>query len=535
MYSVFLVEDEIVTREGIRNSIPWDRTPYTLAGEAPDGEMALSILRDIKPDILITDIKMPFMDGLALSRIVKKDQPWMKIIILSGHDEFQYAKEAISIGVEEYLLKPVSATDMLSSLKKVTDQIEAEQKRMTNIETLRMKIESTEEVVREKWLCNLVTGQIKGSDTVEKARSLGIDLIANGYLVLIVEIFTSPDNYAACTIVKSLIAELVKGRNDLLLFSQSLVKQTMIIKDISRDSLDDRVYPLAQAIQFEAQRRNGDCRISIGIGTVAEHIGEISRSYSDAEKAVRYMSLTGKKNILSFGDIPWCRSSECLWLDADPVAERLRFACIEEIDDILAPYMELLDERAAATNLSYCLLVCGDIIEAISMLVEEFKGDPHDIIPSDLRREHIIASSRSRASFAFELRSIIEHWIAFRDSRLNSRHHALIAKAKQYIDEHYMSQDISLNCVAAQVNVSPNHFSTIFSQEAGITFIDYLTSVRINAAKRLLSGSGMKCADIAYEVGYGDPHYFSFIFKKTMGIAPSEFRLSPSERSVPAQ
>ncbi|GAB1483288.1 hypothetical protein MASR2M78_21040 [Treponema sp.] len=119
MYSVFLVEDEIVVREGIRDSIQWDQTSYVLAGEAPDGEMALSIIKDVKPDILVTDIKMPFMDGLALSRIVKKTLPWIKIIIISGHDEFQYAKEAISIGVEEYLLKPVSAKDMLASLDKV--------------------------------------------------------------------------------------------------------------------------------------------------------------------------------------------------------------------------------------------------------------------------------------------------------------------------------------------------------------------------------------------------------------------------------
>ena len=100
MYSVFVVEDEIVTREGIRNSIPWDNTRFSLVGEAPDGEMALHAIREMKPDILITDIRMPFMDGLTLARIVKEDMPWVKIIILSGHDEFQYARQAITIGVE---------------------------------------------------------------------------------------------------------------------------------------------------------------------------------------------------------------------------------------------------------------------------------------------------------------------------------------------------------------------------------------------------------------------------------------------------
>ena len=126
MYKVFLVDDEIVVREGIRNSIQWDETEYTLAGEAPDGEMALSIMKDIKPDILVTDIRMPFMDGLALSRVIKKVLPWVKIIIISGHDEFHYAREAISIGVEEFLLKPVSSLDMLKSLDKVASIIKKE-------------------------------------------------------------------------------------------------------------------------------------------------------------------------------------------------------------------------------------------------------------------------------------------------------------------------------------------------------------------------------------------------------------------------
>jgi two-component system response regulator YesN len=139
MYKVFLADDEIVVREGIRNSIPWDKTPYTLAGEAPDGEMALSMIRDIKPDILVTDIRMPFMDGLALSHIIKKNFPWIKIIILSGHDEFEYAREAISIGVEEYLLKPVSAQEMLKALDKVAKQLDEENEEFLGLAELKAR------------------------------------------------------------------------------------------------------------------------------------------------------------------------------------------------------------------------------------------------------------------------------------------------------------------------------------------------------------------------------------------------------------
>lgn len=125
-YKVFLVEDEIVTREGIRDSVAWDTAGYQFCGEAPDGELALPLIREQQPDVVITDIRMPFMDGLQLSRELREILPSTKIIILSGHDEFKYAQEAIQIGVTEYLLKPLSAQHLLSVLQKVAHQIDQE-------------------------------------------------------------------------------------------------------------------------------------------------------------------------------------------------------------------------------------------------------------------------------------------------------------------------------------------------------------------------------------------------------------------------
>ncbi|ORC34313.1 DNA-binding response regulator [Marispirochaeta aestuarii] len=530
MYSVFLVEDEIVTREGIRNSIPWDRTPYTLAGEAPDGEMALTVLQEVKPDILITDIKMPFMDGLTLSRIVKKDQPWIKIIILSGHDEFQYAKDAISIGIDEYLLKPVSSADMLATLEKVTRQIEEEKERITNIETLKMKIRSSQEVMREKWICDLVTGQLSSGDAIESARALGIDLIANSYVVMIVDVVPGSDTFSDYAVVKSIISSLVKEREEVLLFSPSLEKQGLIFKNLSRDSADDTVYSLAQAIRFETERNSG-CRVSIGIGSMVSHVGEIVDSYADADRAVRYMSLTGKNKIIGVSDIQWSRRDNSRRKEEGPVVERLRFAAREEVDDIIDLYLDVFGRKSLdVADSSFFLLVYNDLIEIISGLVEEIEGDPQQAIPVSL--QHDLGDSLADSSIPFrgQLRNLIEMWILYRDEHMNTRHNGIIRKAKNYIAENYMSQDMSLNTVASFVYVSPNHFSTIFSQEAGETFIEYLTNTRIENAKRLLSCSAMKCSDIAYEVGYSDPHYFSFIFKKNTGISPRDYRMTAVSR-----
>ena len=138
MYNVFIVDDEVIVREGIRSKIDWDSTEFSLAGEAADGEIALSMIQDIKPDILITDIKMPFMDGLELARMVKKIQPWIRIIILSGHDEFEYAKKAISIGIDDYLLKPFTAEDIITSLRKAAMQIDKERKQISDMTAMKM-------------------------------------------------------------------------------------------------------------------------------------------------------------------------------------------------------------------------------------------------------------------------------------------------------------------------------------------------------------------------------------------------------------
>jgi len=127
-YKVFFVEDELVTREGIRDNVNWKANGFEFCGEAPDGEVALPLLQAAQPDVLITDIKMPFMDGLQLCKIVRERMPWVKIVILSGHDEFEYAQQAITLGVTEYLLKPVSAQDLHMVLHKVAAQIEREER-----------------------------------------------------------------------------------------------------------------------------------------------------------------------------------------------------------------------------------------------------------------------------------------------------------------------------------------------------------------------------------------------------------------------
>ncbi|MDR1898895.1 MAG: response regulator [Treponema sp.] len=547
MYKVFLVEDEIVVREGIRNSIPWEKTAYTLAGEAPDGEMALSIIKDIKPDILITDIKMPFMDGLALSRIVKKTLPWIKVIILSGHDEFEYARGAISIGVEEYLLKPVSSRDMLAALDKIAARIDEEKEKLLSIEHLKKQVQSHGDILRERWLRDFVSGGIPSAEIIEQARELGLDLIAHSYIAALISILLPEEGAGGkqnhLLPVKMIIESITEKYANVILFQADEKKYVMLIKGAAQDgeaadsgepadsheSVEESVYSIAQAIKYEVER-NTECRVAVGIGPVVERIGEISRSCRQARMIIDRQAAMGLAQIADDRNmLPGEKGFDqtiLLNIEGDLLLERLKYASKKDVDAIIRDYAKLLeDSRSDTLILEYYIF--GDIIVAASKIIEELRGDIKAIIPFSLDQYEIREIINSREVFYEKIRALFNAVIEFRESRTGGRYQSVILKARAYIDRRYGDQDISLHTVASHVGISPNHLSTVFAQETGEKFIEYLTRVRIERAKQLLKNTTIKSADIAYETGFSDPHYFSFIFKKNTGLSPREYRQNP--------
>jgi two-component system response regulator YesN len=547
VYKVFLVEDEIIVREGIRNNIPWDKTAYTLAGEAPDGEMALASIKDIKPDILITDIKMPFMDGLALSRIVKKTLPWIKIIILSGHDEFEYARKAISIGVEEYLLKPVSSQDMLEVLDKIAARIDEEKEKLLGIEHLKKQVQSHEDVLREWWLRDLVNGLIPAAEIVEQARELGLDLIARSYIVALIGILPPPGSAGEkqnrqeprLLPVKMILKSITEKYSNVILFQGDEKKHVMLIKGTTQEgeaaysrefvdaheSIEESVYSIAQAIKY-AVERDTEYQVAVGIGPTVERLGEIGRSFYSARLIIDRQAALGLAQIADDRNISAGERFDrtgLLNIDGDPLLARLKYAAKKDVDSIVRDYTKLLED-SPRDSLMLEYYIFGDIIVAASKIIEELGGDIKQIIPFSLNPYEIKEIINSREIFYEKIRSLFNAIIEFRESQTGGRYQAVILKAKAYIEFNYRNQDISLHTVASHVGISPNHLSTVFAQETGENFIEYLTRVRIEKAKQLLANTTMKSADIAYETGFNDPHYFSFIFKKNTGVSPREYR-----------
>ena len=527
MYSVFAVDDEPIVLEGIRSKIDWEGSGFTFAGEATDGEIALSMIHEIKPDILITDIKMPFMDGLQLAQAIKQTQPWIKIIILSGHDEFDYAKKAISIGIEDYLLKPFTPEELLNSLNKTASHIDKERKQMSDISKLREELKSSEALIKKEFLNNLVHGSEEMSTVIQKSTELGLNLISRYYKVLISRIESRTNNtqnqQEACSLLNSYSTAI----NEAVSFFHHSNLLVCIFKGSTQAELDDNSFRAAETISHIATK-NEDCMVLTAIGKSVEHLSQLNISYEDAKSILEANSSSSENRIISSDDLDkGDKDTETALLElkeGDPLVDKLKYAAKGDIQSIIEESMELIKKNPDQFSVfaSYLLV---DLIFAVSKLVEKLGGNIKELYPEILQRKFIDDAVSDESRFTKTLEEVLQFALEFRDSKVTGKYADVILKAKRFIEENYADPNTTLTTVAEAVALSPNHFSTIFSQECKTTFIEYLTNVRMENAKRLMRETDMKGYDIAYECGFSDPHYFSYIFKKNTGLSPREYKL----------
>ena len=524
MYSVFLVDDEHIVLDGIRNRINWEDEGFTFAGEALDGELAYSMIQEVKPDILITDIKMPFIDGLELSKMVKKIQPWIKIIILSGHDEFDFAKQAISIGVEDYLLKPFTHEQILESLNKAARNLDEEKKHDQDLTRLKNELVSSQYLLRNKFLTDLVLGTMDTAKVMEQSISLDIPLASRLYKVIISDLHPEKEDSFIIQNFHSRLNALIKNTGNVISFFIGPERLVSIIMGSDENEIEETSYSYAEAIEHIAVQ-NLDCKVVSAMGKTVEHKVHITTSYYDADHILEQTKFWNRSRILNSDDIREYNQGSLSIHENDPIVDRLKYASIKEIDDIVKQYLEMLNDNDEQFPVIASYLFV-DVIMAVSKLAEDFGGNIKEIMPEVLSHSYIDNAVRNQETFCREIKRVLSSILEFRDSKLNNRYVEVILSAKEYINKNFASQDTSLKVVADHVHLSPNHFSTIFSQECGITFIEYLTNVRIDEAKKLLTQGTKKSSDIAYDCGFSDPHYFSYIFKKTTGISPREYKNS---------
>jgi two-component system response regulator YesN len=523
LYKVVLVEDEIVAREGIRDNVDWLSVGFKFCGEAADGEMALPLLESTRPDVLITDIKMPFMDGLQLCKVVRERLPWVKIVILSGHDEFHYAQEALKLGVTEYLLKPVGVQDLHEVLQKVAGQLDQERQEQEVLQKLKNQVADNLSLRREKFLLQLVMGDASSLEAIQQSRQLELDIIARWYQATVIKAeLCGPAeqfDFHQFQQVERIVAGLVQHNPDVFLLKKDLDELVLIIKGDSRDHVTQEAYFLTGLIKNEVEAST-NCLLRVGLGAPQERLSDIHRSFAQALAMVQQVSQVIKPGQAA-GQTD---KAELLKLDKVLLENYLKFGSAAEFETFFAAYLRPLSQAALDSYLvkNYIFI---DLVLTTAKFVHRLGGVVDQVIPEINSVETLLLNIKTVEQIRVEARKICASALAFRDSQANNQHVAVTQAAKTYISDHFANPDLSLHEVAAHVNVSASHFSAVFSRETGETFKEYLTGVRIKKAKELLKTTSLKTFEIAYQVGYKDPHYFSAVFKKQTGLSPSEFRL----------
>lgn len=525
MYKVFLADDEIVVREGIRSNFPWEQTDFVLAGEAPDGEIALSMLQDIKPDILITDIRMPFLDGLELCRAVSAAMPWMYIVILSGYDDFAYAREAISLGVKEYLLKPVSGQELLQVLNHIADCIREDKRRQANLRTYRDQLASSGQLLKERLLGDLIAG-VDETEVIERARALQMSLVARRYLTMVIGPGRDAVSAEETRAAESLLCRLAESSGGTVCLCQAQGRFVMLVMGDDDNDIEERTYGLAQAVKFDVER-NTELKPLIAIGTTVRELGDVPHSYADACALLRTLneaeSLNRDRRIVGVLDIAPQDSLSLVNVKVPPIFEKLRNANSAQVDTILSEYIHSIGQTAAQSKLMINYIFV-DIVLSASRIIRDCGGEPQEIIPSAFQSDGQSAVASTLEEAMAMARELLKTALAYRDEQGSARYGVVIRKAKAFIDEQYSNPDLTLRDVAGHVALSNNHFCTVFSQETGVTFTEYLTSARMGKARQLLRDKQMRTSDVAFAVGYNDPHYFSYLFKKNEGVSPRDYR-----------
>lgn len=524
MYKVFLVEDEVIMRNGIKNNISWEAEGFSFVGEAGDGELALPLIKKHKPDILITDIKMPFMDGLELSKMVRQELPDTKIIFLSGYGEFDYARHAIQVGAADYLLKPVNAAMLLAAVHKVADQIDKERAEQQVIAQYQREMKEYERLEQKKFFRTLIAGHLTTGELIEKGRELKLDLVAAAYAVLLFKV-TSVSGEQLQEITAR-IKEVPK-EGAVLLFDREPEGWIFLCKGEGDSQVEEVLEWLCRELKDIVADYPGVGYFG-GIGSVEGRLSEVKHSYENAGRAFarRYFSeesmMIGANRVaaenLSFKNIQETRVTKAV------VQDFLKNGLLDEIDNFLASYIEGIGEQNQNS-----LLFGHYMIVEFYLCVKEFlesQGIHYEELSDEVKdMEEISQMASSIAVMRMHLHRLLFETLTLRDQVADKKYSDLLLKAENYMKEHYQSNGISLNSVADYVGISPSYFSTIFSQEMGRTFSEYLTTLRMEKAKELLMCTGMKSTEIGYEVGYKDSHYFSYIFKKTQKCTPKEYRM----------
>lgn len=528
MVRVMIVDDDAIILKGISRNIPWKDHGFELVGTAGDGEQGYQLFLETQPDLVISDIKMPFMNGLELSRRVLAEDRETKIILLTGYEKFEYAKQALELKIFEYVLKPVDLEELLHTAKRAAETLRAEK-------VFRRKLRESRQLLQQHFLTRLIQGQFVSEQEVrDEAFFLEISFAGDRFIAMLIKI----DDYDNEDVFHGLHQQEAAKEQVMDLCRMQLASGEGEVVNLGGDELAliycSRWKPgetiqygleLGETIKHESNRLYS-LSLSIGLGSVHDGLLQIASSYLEARTAIEFRHIIGKNQVVTVGDtgLPinedpfgWPEYSEELGLNVKMGLKSESLAIIEDIE------AKLLERRFIP--LSSARLI-GMQLAILSLREAEIWQEEDLALKNQLffARCHRIQEGQTVGEIFTEIRQLIIEIMEAINRKREMSQTGLVGLAIQYIEANYHREGLSLSEVAQAVHVSPVYLSIMFKKERNINFSDFLNEIRMKTAMNLLRQSNLKSYEVAERVGYSNPQYFSVCFKKYTGYSPSEFK-----------
>ena len=530
-YSVLLVDDEEDVIQIIMKKMDWESMGFRVAGYAHNGVEALEMAEELQPDVVMTDIKMPYMDGLTLSRKLKELYSTVKIIIFSGFDEFEYAKEAIQIEVEEYILKPIDAGNLKEVFERIREKIDREIDEKRNVDKLREYYMESLPILQENFFISLIDGRIPENKIRKSLAEYQIDLTGPYYVVCILHISTTdvPQNMNSFLLgvsVKRLAEEHMEGKwkSKILMYLGDILVITQLTQKEQITAFTDSLDQLCRLAKHVCE-----ATVTAGIGYVCNNLPDLRLSWQGARSAVSYRMIYGNTRAINIAEIDPMENADERWEEQEiqKIMKKIRMGGKEELETELSHCIRKFIQDGT-TMQKYQIFIMGLLTEIFRFCNNnqldstEFYGEKGEVFERCMQMESPEELEQCLLKICERLRKTVQQ-----ERQASTR--SFVSKAVEYVQEHYSDKNITIESICRELGVSAAYFSTIFKKETGKTFINFLTEYRMEKAVELLMTTRDKTYIIAEKVGYADPNYFSYAFKKQYSMSPSKYRTANRE------
>lgn len=529
MYSVLIVDDEALVRRGISTMIDWSSLGFSAVYQAEDGLAALEVMRAHSIQLVLTDIVMPHLDGMALCREIRRAFPATHIVVLTGHEDFEYAKQSVDLGVKNYILKPVGASTLFEKMQAVCKRLhmEAEQKRY--IEDMKHKLQQSMPALREKYLYSLVcTQRGAGDGYAQRFRELEIDLCGGPFVVGIVEpelSVGSGDFELYFVATKDIVHSCLGDGHCILDDNASRIIILFNLQSIEQSEahgvLNDTLHVIQKAIA-STLRMDATCALSAPVADIEG----LFKGYRQACMALECRYALGPNRVYDIGDLDYIDKTFYYPLyGPEQLLVGIKYGTSESIVAAVRGIAEdLLERNLSSANFRMLLT---EIVTQVLREVGNLKNAPEAIWQQGFRLYTSLEQLHSGTEALEELTAFCLQVAELFHSVQVSSSQQIVERVKEYVAQNYHDPELSLATAAAHAAVSTGYLSVLFKKDTGTNFVKFLAEVRMRAAMELLRGTDKRTYEIAYETGFANPHYFSVAFKKHTGLSPSEFRGAP--------